>query len=56
MSPQEFWWEFDTKVRQQRKLEKQLTPAGKFSEAEWEAARIKFKEMEDGGTTDGTTR
>jgi hypothetical protein len=57
MSTTEFWWEFDARVRRQKKIEKADSPGGKFTEAEWEAARRKHKEMkENGWTTDGATR
>jgi hypothetical protein len=56
LSPIEFWWEFDAKVKVQKRLEKQSSPAGKFTEAEWEAARQKFREMENGNATDRPSR
>jgi hypothetical protein len=50
LSPTEFWWEFDMKIRVQKKLEdmKERPKPGKFTEAEWEAARKRFREIENG--------
>lgn len=46
MSVTEFWWEFDTKLREQKAVAK--PGMGKFSGAEWEAARKKHKEKMNG--------
>jgi hypothetical protein len=56
MSPTEFWWEFDSRMKTQKRIAEKSTPAGKFTEAEWDAARKKFREMEDGRTTDRPSR
>ena len=52
MCPEEFWLEFDAKVKEQRKL-KQMQPSSNlnqnpFTDAEWEAARRKYSEMQNG--------
>ena len=50
LSPQEWWWEADAKVRQH----KAMTPgAGGFSKLEWEEARKKHREKM-GTEHDGT--
>ena len=50
LSPTEFWWEFDMKIKQNKKLDEIRERPGKpkFSSAEWEAARKKFRERENG--------
>lgn len=56
MSTTEFWWEFDAKMKAQRAVKTDTSLKGKFTEAEWDAARKKFREMENGGTADRTSR
>jgi len=48
MSTTEFWWEFDSRLKTQKNLKNTNSPAGTFTEAEWDAARKKFREMENG--------
>lgn len=41
MTPAEWWAEFDSKSAAQKRMTK---PAGKIPDADWEAARRKFRE------------
>lgn len=59
LSLTEFWWEFDAKIELNKKLQETVAGNGKkksaFTAAEWEAARKKFREKEN-GTADGSSR
>lgn len=54
LSPEEFWWEYDMRVRVNKRLDEEKVGRVKptFTSAEWEAARKKFREKEN-GTADG---
>ena len=41
LSPQEWWWEFDQRMHEQKRLTQK---GGGLSQAEWEEARRKHKE------------
>lgn len=47
MCPEEFWLEFDSKMKEQKKAGNFAgrPAAAAFSEAEWEAARRKVKDL-----------
>jgi len=41
LSPTEFWWEFDARVRAAKKLNDMVDKkTGKFSQSDWAAARM----------------
>lgn len=48
MTTTEFWWEFDAKVVEGRRLKEMTGKTSKkgFTEAEWAAARKKFSEKQ----------
>lgn len=48
MTVQEWWWEFDSRYEQGKKLEAQTKGGGKFSGPEWDEARRKHKEKMNG--------
>ncbi len=56
MSTQEFWWEYDTKAKLAKSMPSPRTSGSKFTEAEWDAARKKFREMKDGRAANGSSR
>ncbi len=48
LSLTEFWWEFDSNVAQNKTTKPGSRGPGKFSRAEWEAARKKHREKMNG--------
>jgi hypothetical protein len=48
MSIQEWWWEFDSRMEQNKRLEEMKQGGGKFSGPEWDKARAAHKEKMNG--------
>jgi hypothetical protein len=44
MSPQEWFWELDAKIKTNREMQKATQPGGNFTGPKWEEARRKHRE------------
>ena len=48
MSVQEWWWEFDSRYEQGKKIKARTNGGGKFEGPEWDEARAAHKEKMNG--------
>lgn len=56
MAPEQWWWEFDMRVQENKRINEAAKGGGKFTGPEWDKARRehrkKMKAKADGGSTD----